>query len=60
MRSIFILRAFVPSWQTSFRSEAEKFFISLAKELVLMLQTESSLFLKLILYDAPQYKQPWC
>jgi hypothetical protein len=24
MRSIFLLRAFVPSWQTSFRSEAEK------------------------------------
>jgi hypothetical protein len=24
MRSIFLLRAFEPSWQTSFRSEAEK------------------------------------
>jgi hypothetical protein len=30
MRSIFLLRAFAPSWQTSFRSEAEKNFFSLS------------------------------
>ena len=35
MRSIFLLRAFGSSWQTSFRSEAEKknFLLSFAKSL---------------------------
>jgi galactonate dehydratase len=35
MRSIFLLRAFAPSWQTSFLSEAEKknFLLSFCKEL---------------------------
>jgi hypothetical protein len=35
MRSIFLLRAFAPSWQTFFRSEAEKkaFFLSFVKSL---------------------------
>ena len=35
MLRIFLLRAFVPSWQTSFRSEAEKkFLLVIFKEFV--------------------------